>query len=236
MAETIKIVEQLISEIDRTIEIDSIVDNLDGTCTIFTCDTKWVQSKEDFSVTIDGNDFPVVSIVANESITIEGACPVVDSFEVYPPFFFHGTVSDTNSQLNNISNDDADKTPMSYLYEPFVENMQDQESSLEMISPIRIFFLSYADMKSWFTPEHYNETIIPMKNLARGFEQAIHDSELIDTLGEYSRISRVKFGVPRNRSQKDSKGYEKARFDMELSGVEILLSLPIKKNRANCDC
>ena len=233
MAETIETVEALIASIDRTINIDSVVDNLDGTCTIFTCDTKWIQAL--FSVTIDGNDFPVIAINVNISITITGACPVVSTFEAYPPFFFHGTVTDTNLQLNGITNKDSEKTPMGYLYEPFVENLQDEESALEMITPVRIFFLSYADTKAWYTPQHYEETIRPMRNLMNGFIKAAQDSELIDTLGEYSVVSRVKFGVPKNKSQLDSRGNEKARFDMHLSGVELGITLPIRRID-DCKC
>lgn len=231
--ETIEIVKELVSEIDRTINIDSVMDNGDGTCTIFSCNTKWIQAK--FTVTIDSNPFVVVSIDHNVSITITGACPVVSSFEAYPPFFFNGTVSDTNQQLTGIPREE-DKVPMCYLFEPFTETIFRADSALERESSLRLFFLSHAEEEAgWLTPEHYNEVVKPMRSFAQGFIEAVEESSLIDTIEEYSSTSRVKFGVSKNKTTKDIKGYAQNRFNMFLSGVEINITLPIFIN-CKTDC
>ncbi|RLI45313.1 hypothetical protein DRO61_10730, partial [Candidatus Bathyarchaeota archaeon] len=68
--ETVDIIREIVEGINKTIEIDSVVDNGDGTYTLLTCKTLYIQ--ENFPITINSNDYTVTTVVKNTSIVVKG--------------------------------------------------------------------------------------------------------------------------------------------------------------------
>ena len=48
--ETVDVVGELVANIDTTVKINEIIDNSDGTFTIFTCNTKYLKPLIKFTV------------------------------------------------------------------------------------------------------------------------------------------------------------------------------------------
>ena len=162
--ETVDIVNDLVAELDLTVTISTINDNGDGTYTLYTCDTKWLQ--ECFKITYESAQWTITNVVKDDSITIK---PLLDStpaptelsFEAYSPYYFHGTVIQTNLELEQISNSSL-KTPMIYLLEVLEDTFFNRDAQNERESDLRLFFLTQANFVDWKTQDTYTNAITPI--------------------------------------------------------------------------
>jgi hypothetical protein len=145
--------------------------------------------------------------------------------EIPAPNYWHGTVTQTNVELNQ-ENDDRKKTPLVYLYEV----LKDRRSRNEELSPnrfvdIAIFFMEDANFKDWLTDDHYKNVIQAMDNLAEDFIIFVGTSKLtgFSEIENYDIIPHAKFGYY------DANGHKKNLFDFNLSGVELRMTLPLNE-------
>jgi hypothetical protein len=222
--ETVDIVNDLVSEMSFEVTITLINDNLDGTYTLSTCNTYHLQ--ECFKITYNSAQWTIQSLVKDTSITIK---PVLDStpaptelsFEAYAPYYFHGTVIQTNLELEQISNSSL-KTPMIYLLEIVEDTFFNRDNQLERESDLRLFFLTQANFVDWKTQDTYTQAIEPMRSLAYSFIDTLNKSKLISIFAEYRLINHTKFGV-----YVTDKGYENRIFNDNLAGVEMRITLPV---------
>lgn len=228
-----ELVNELIDAIDLTCTIESVTDNLDGTYTFETCDTLHMQpaiSNNGYTVTINGNEYTVLDVVNNTSVTVSGSVlPPVGTFQVYAPFFYHGTILATKSELDNEPNH-KEKYPLVYLLERIQEKfIADEESAIEREVNLRMFFLANSDPEQWSTDDHYAKVIKPMKNLAEKFVDACKAASNIESIGDYTVISHVKFG------EYVEKGTIKKIFSESSGGVELQIPISfLKPVCSNC--
>jgi len=235
MTETVDIVGNVFDEMNLTIEVDLIVDNGDGTYRIDTCKTKHLQ--EGFPITIDGNSYTIKTVVNNISITLSGsALPSVTEFEAYSPYYFHGTVIKVKDDMKAPQGSENlfSRTPFVYLKEIIKDtNFRKRSGSvLNRTTDLQIFFLTQAKFKDWKTVDHYEKSIAPMRNLVDMFIKALEKNVLI---GDFAKTSdtttpHVNFGV-----YVDSKGHTQSIFVDQLSGIELEITLPIRKEK-DCKC
>ena len=220
--QTVDIVRELVESLTFTFNIDSIVDNGDGTYTLNGCKTYQLQAMPNCTIEIGGLPYTITNVEHNESITITGnPVPTVNSFTVPAPFYFHGTVIQTNLELSQI--EFFDRIPMVYLLEVLEDNYNNNsEIPLDRESSLRLFFLTNADFTDWKTSDHYKNAVLPMRNLADGFIHALNGNKFIDNFDNYTLINRVNFGV-----YTTDKGYTQQIFNDNLSGVEMQVTLPI---------
>ena len=220
--ETVDVVKSLVSLLEFTYIIDNIIDNGDGTYTLESCNTYHLH--EFLIITIDALEYTIQSTVYNESITITGnPLPTATSFDIPAPFYFHGTVIKTNLELINL--DQFDKMPMVYLLEVLEDDFLHRDEIIDRNSDLRLFFLTSANFTEWKTGDHYKNAIEPMRSLAYNFIDAVDSSKIIDTFAIYSMINRANFGV-----YVTDKGNESRIFNDNMSGVELRIPLPIKKD------
>ena len=223
-AETVDIVKDLVGSMSFTMTITLINDNGDDTYTLYSCNTYHLQ--ECFKVLYEGANWTITNVDKNVSITIK---PVLDStpipttmeLDVYDPYYFYGTVIQTNLELEQISNSSL-KTPMVYLPTVLEDTFYNDDNRLERESDIRLFFLTQANFADWKTQDTYTNAIEPMRALAYSFIDTLNDSKIISNFAEYRLTNHSKFGV-----YVTDKGYEKRIFNDDLAGVELRISLPI---------
>ena len=178
----------------------------------------------------------ILSVENNKSITVQFPNTLVgdtSSFTIPAPSFVHGTVPFANIEIKNAECD----MPVSYLFELFTQKFLKKEASNHFIAEnLRIFFLDDYGIDDLTTSDHYQNVIYPMQNLAFFvLENLKKDIKRVDKGyiedNSYKLINRVKAGV-----FKGTKGNEKSFFSRDLSGVELNLSLAIKKDNDCCDC
>jgi hypothetical protein len=222
--ETVDIIEDLLTQINKTIEVKDCTDNFDGTYTIRTCDTLYLKVCDE--LTIDGRKYSVVSTTPNNSIVLKGKKkPEVSSFDIPAPTYFHGKAIDTNAELDMI--DDKDTiTPLVYLTEIYTDRFYPNDELIERTVDIRMFFLTTANYEDWKTNDHYTGAILPMRSLAYNFIETLEKSKIIGKFASYYDLTNhAKFGIFILR-----KGATKRIFDDNFSGVEFSVRLPILKD------
>jgi len=232
--ETVDIVKSLVDSMSFTMTISSIIDNGDGTYTLNSCNTYYLQ--ECFKVVYEGVSWTITNVDKNVSITIKpvlGTPPIPTTLElnVYDPYYFHGTVIQTNLELEQISNSSL-KTPMIYLLEVLEDTFFNDDNRLEREADLRLFFLTQANFVDWKTQDTYNNAIAPMRSLCYSFIDTLNSSKIISNFAQYRVINHTKFGV-----YMTDKGYEKRIFDDNLAGVELRITLPVVRvNNCNNFC
>ena len=225
---TRSVIGSIISELSFTFNITSVTDNLDGTFTLTSCETFHIQPT--FSVTIDGIDYPVISVVKNVNIVISGTVlPTASTFLVYAPYYYHGTPVQVSNELTEISVA-ADKTPMVFLNESYVEKYFGSDSSVDREADLRIFFLTQSNFEDWLSEDYHNNSFEQMNDMIDRFLIRCKKSKLIGKFSEHSRIIRQKVSVVSSDKNK------KNLFNMNLSGVELLIKLPFNKENCIAPC
>jgi len=211
----IDVIRDIVKDMTFPVAISLVTDNGDGTYTLAVDDTYHAQPG--FKVTIDGVEYEIVSADDCELVLKGDELITAATFDLYPPFFFHGTPLETNSEIIK-ENNSFNKTPMIWLMENFTESFSenDPETNIERESELRIFFLTQADFAGWETKNFYDNAIKPMRKLFQNFKKTIEDGgkfEMEDFL--YDLINYTKFGV-----YISGKGFEKSVFADNLSGCE----------------
>lgn len=232
--ETVDIVGDLINSMSIVININTIVDNLDNTYTIETCNTGYLFPNYKF--TIDGVNYKVLDeagkdFVFNEKFTIEGNTIPTGLVITLPELkYYHGTVIATKSELDK-KQLSVDKFPMVYLLEVLEDNFNNEEDSrIDRNSNLRLFFLSETAGNDWSTDNHYDYSIKPMRNMVYNFINYINNSNKIGKFDTYKAINHAKFGV-----YTADKGHTRRVFNDDLSGVELKIDLPIIKTKSDCN-
>lgn len=227
--ETFELLKPIVDSIDKVFIMDSIVDNLDGTYTINTCNTLWATYSR--TVTINAIDYVIVELVVNQSIKVKGASiPTGTQFDLYEPYFFHGTVIAQQEEMNNIENS-WDKLPMIYLNEITRERFDlEVDSSIERESECNIFVMVDVNMGDWKTTTHYEQAVRPMRNLAFRLIEAIKNANNVGVLTSFDLLDHARWGVYLSAS-----GHPKKIFADDLSGTQLRINIPFL-NSNNCNC
>jgi hypothetical protein len=223
LIETWKIVRDLVLSMSITLDVgtNQWVDNGDGTFTLSICKTYWLDTLTE--VTINSVVYPIDSVVNDVSITVTSATVPDNTIITIPnPFFYSGTIIQSNEEISNSNKDVSARTPMAYLYRDIEDTFLPADSIVERETPIRLFFLHEEDFANFTSEVNSDEVLEPMRQMAYYF---------IDTLKRSSQIGKIdsnynirdysKFGVD------NISGYTQNIFNDQYSGVELSITLPI---------
>lgn len=222
--QTYDLLKPIVDTIDKAIVCQTLTDNGNGTFT-FTCNnTKWLTKGYSFTVITDV--YKVVSIVPNVSITVSGSTlPLAKTFDIYLPYFIHGTVIATNAELQNTANS-IDKLPFIWLKEVTKETVSvDELDSLDRVSECDLYFMVDCDFSNWKTTDHDLNAIQPMRNLINEFIKVVSESAGIGTLEQdYIVTNHARWGTFVTDS-----GHVKQVFNDHLSGCNLKIQIPFLK-------
>jgi hypothetical protein len=226
--QTVDFIENIVASMTPTITIDSVVDNLDGTQTLTTCNTYWIRKFLD--LTIDGNSYAVSSFIKDTSITIPSSPLVtVGSFVLTSPHYFHGSPMQVNNEFL-IQKQDANKYPLVYLVESLTDNYYDELNSLDKDMNLRILFLDSFANKNDEVDAHYTNVIVPLNSSLNYFvEKLKSDSTTLPF--SYDVTNRVKVGV-----YSTNQGNTTQIFEDPLDGVEFVSTVTVYKSNDCNEC
>jgi hypothetical protein len=233
--ETVKIIEDIVRNWKIMLDIKSVT--LDGDNFVLSvCNTYYLIGKHPnwsngYTVSIDGNSYEILDVVLNESITLKGGVePSKGKFQISPPYFYHGTITQTNTELSMIS-DAFDKTPMIYLRRTFSETFENLESSIDRTPDLELYFLNQSDFNGWQTDDFDTYSVIPMRNCLYEFIKMVDSRrDIIGKLDTYRVIDAIKFATFNEKT-----GYEKAIWPINISGCGLRWSPNIMKGK-HCNC
>jgi len=230
------------AEATATFKIEKIVlvDPTVNRYQLFSCDLKtyWLKPCMKINFKLSSGTFitgKVVSVSNNRFVIIDFQTPIFmdeKEFDLPQASFFHGTVPMADVEIKR-----ACDLPICYLYELFTQ----QHGTIEDVNAyiaqrLRFFFMDdYPQDNNWLTDDHYQNVIYPMQNFAFFFISNLKANvKKVDenylNFNRYDLINRVKTGV-----FKGTKGNEKSTFSRNLSGVELVISVAVKKDD-DCGC
>ena len=227
------IVKLAINEMDNTICINDSSEVSTGIWKIEACNTLWAMVGD--KITVDTDTWTVTEVVMNKYIIVSGVTIAIPStIELKVPFYFHGTVRATNSELN-MTRISSEKFPMVYCLEVFREVFNGSvEDTIERESSLRLLFLTENNFKDWITDDHYINVICPLRSMLDSFINGVNDNVGFGKIETYTTINHVNFGT-----FLDNNGHLKNIFDDNLSGIELEVTIPILKSldcSSVCDC
>jgi len=217
------IIGNVVSQMDSTIEGTFDVDKT------LSCNTKWArvgkkvtnENGDEFLITeIDENNYLVGQNV--DLIDLDGV------INLPQPFFIHGTKKATNREWTILSNDVTAKTPIIWLLGSLNYKQFGRESTIDIESSVRIFFLDETDVANYYTADHITQVVYPMEQLAKEFIETINRNRNFKTIEDWEIIEFTRFGVEQEN------GMFQNILDANLSGVELRITLT--KYKENCKC
>jgi len=223
--ETVDIIGELVASMNLDIVATSVVNNmLDNT--FYTCNTLHLQ--KGYVVTVGLSDYVVSDITPNVSVTLTGTPSLTAlNFTAYTPFYKHGTIITTNVELDKA--DDANQiTPLVYLREVFVDKFNNTDSSFDRESSLEIFFLAQNSF-SETEDDIRSYGLLPMRNLVYRFIETLNNHKDIGKFSDYEIKDWLRFGF------ETQNGATKKIFNFtDLTGCQLNISIPIKKNFSCC--
>jgi len=217
----VSILRKVISEMDIVVKVSNSTDNGDGTFTIETCNTQYLNKCSRFKV--NNVSYSVVDMVDNESIKIKGSPQLDQDFSIRSPLFIPDTRRGANNEVV-LKASDPQRNPFIWLLEDF-RTEYDLNNKLTIAEPrVRLFFLTGNDEKEWLEETHREMCIYPMQNLCDRFIEEL-EKKVSGKVYNFSVLNRLRFG---NR-EKNSK-----TLSDNLSGVELDIMIPLKKWSVKC--
>lgn len=218
-----KIILDILNSLDYTITIKSINSNI-----IEVCNPLYLNTSNLFLgkkiIKIDGNFITlenVSGLEVNQKITLPKLT------------FVRGNFRDGRNEIAHMQQEDINTYPICFLYEnPLTEVWSRNVFNIEV--NLKILFLNRTSFQyedtgiKWTTNDHYNECIIPMKNVARLFYSYINDSGIYKVKNDVLIENLKDFGIYReNDTEKNL-----ALIEYNLSGCSMELNLLY--NEKNC--
>jgi len=195
-----------------------------GEYKLFTCDTMWLSVGD--KITVSTDTWIVTELSINEYIIVTGVnLSIPECIDLTLPFYFHGTVMATNSELNMIKFS-SNKFPMIYCLEVFREVFNGSvEDAIERESSLRLFFLTENNFENWITEDHYINVINPIRAMLDSFINGINNGIGFGKIDTYTTVNHVNFGT-----FAQDNGHLKNLFDDNLSGIELEVTIPVLKD------
>lgn len=225
--ETVQVIGELIDAWQLPVKIKSVVDNANGTYTLSVDKTYYLQAGKRRKITINAIDYTVVEVENNCTIKLKGSVlPIIGTIILPPPFYFNGTILQTNTELKKEPNL-WDKTPMIYLKRPFEETLDAKDladTDIANRAALTLIFLTEANFAEWSTADHDLNAIVPMRNMLYEFIEMLKSNvKYIQRFTDYSATDLIKFGLV---TQKGVEGG--GLFSDNYSGVQLDITLGIK--------
>jgi len=213
------VVSQMDSTIDGTFDVDKTL----------SCNTKWARVGKKVTNS-NGDEFLITEIDENNYLVGQNVDLIdLDGVINLPqPFFIHGTKKATNREWTILSNDVTAKTPIIWLLGSLNYKQFGRESTIDIESSVRIFFLDETDVANYYTADHITQVVYPMEQLAKEFIETINRNRNFKTIEDWEIIEFTRFGVEQEN------GMFQNILDANLSGVELRITLT--KYKENCKC
>lgn len=194
-----------------------------------TCKTKWTRIGKTVTDSF-GNIFTISDMDFDEYIIgqTQNGTDLTGTIYLNSPIFIHGTKKATNLEWTKMNNNVTQKTPIIWLLGSLNFKQFGRESTLDIESALRIFFLDETDIVNYYTADHIQNVVYPMEQLAKEFIDTINKNRMFKTIDSWEIIEFSRFGVEQEN------GMFQNILDANLSGVELRITLT--KYKENCKC
>ena len=216
----VNLIGTIIDSFRDTYAITSIT-HVGTTYTINTSDTKRLAVGS--YVSISGNNYEVLTLIANTSFTINSTINVIGtSWKALAPYYFYGTpimISNTLDKYKNYKQ----KFPVIVLFETMPAIVNDDTSlNIERVVSLEMYFCNEANFKDWSHDEYYTYVIDVLQTYVDDFITKISNHRQIGELDKHNETPYSKWNLVRLDTGKNV-------FNSELSAIKLEIDLPILK-------
>lgn len=223
---------EIFSNINLDVKVIDVVAT--GVTNVVTlCNNKWIRVGQYLT---DSSDrlWQITSIASNGDVSLKkptGASDLSkrDILTVKSPKFLFGTHISANNEYTLRGNDNRVKLPLIWLVESIQETEYGIMSSKERDSQIRLYFLDDNNPTQYLNEDFRLNVVSPMIALKDEVIRVIQNNRLFDILENWQTRPITRFG------NENEKGYFENILSDNLSGVELVITLPIFKT-GSCKC
>lgn len=227
---SIDLIRDFVAGLQFPVVIDTVVDQGGGVY-LLTCDNLY-HAQATFKITIGGKVYTIVSVEDEFTMTVKGAtAPAAGAtFNMYPPFFFHGTPLAVGEAISQEARE-RNNTPMIWMLQNYTEHeFKDPQSAIEKEITCRLYFLTQGGDGQYGSPRSHDECVKPMLRLKDYFiavaQQTAGLFQMVDFENDVETFN--KFGV-----YIADRGMDKNWFSKNLSGVLLEATWKLFRN-GNC--
>lgn len=238
MQDIVKLLKsEVIDKIDRTVTVESIIDETLNEIEVTFCSLKWMRNK-DFLVDSNFENWAIIAINFDTNAVRflrPSGSATLQKRQVLtilrPITFVHGTKRTANFEwLGQIQQDVRVGTPLIWLYESINGDRKPMTDSIDFDSNIRVFFLDEVDATgNSLNGEIREQGVRPMYALADAFFDALDSSYKLSVLVNSPIKDLSRFGV------EDDRGVIANILDANLGGVEARPTLSVYKGVGCCN-
>lgn len=227
---SIDLIRDFVAGLQFPVVIDTVASQGAGVY-LLTCDNLY-HAQATFKITIGGKVYTIVSIEDEFTMTVKGAtAPAAGAtFNMYPPFFFHGTPLAVGEAISQEARE-RNNTPMIWMLQNYTEHeFKDPQSAIEKEITCRLYFLTQGGDGQYGSPRSHDECVKPMLRLKDYFiavaQQTAGLFQMVDFENDVETFN--KFGV-----YIADRGMDKNWFSKNLSGVLLEATWKLFRN-GNC--
>ncbi len=226
--------EQILSNIDLTIDVHSVISDGDPDVVFTVCDLKWITAN---SVLFDSNDEAwTVSSIDYSTGQITGLRPSDTLplkrgmvFRMPAPSFKSGTPRNLNGEI--ATEEEAEiytSLPMIWLLESIKGKGYDRKNSQGRSFDFHWYTLDETSISDYNNEQRHFNGVVPMTQLGEAIIQAIESNPRLTLLNDYDFNELNFFG------RESASGFETYILNKNLSGVGYRASVSVSKSV--CDC
>jgi len=226
------LLQQVIDGMNAMLVIDSVTAS-GSNWIVTTDDTLWLNTKDRFDLI--GNTYQIVEYTKDVSITLEAigghsTAPIVGSYNIPPPTFIHGKYKAAVSEIKRASGREI--IPFVWMIELQTRTKPSElDSIIQHEGQVRLFFCNQTKWEEE-TDWQYSEVIEPLQSLVDLFIENLKSHPRIGDLGNVDITNHAKVTTGNSSITEEE---ENQLFDRELTGIEVLVDLPIKINMTGCE-
>jgi hypothetical protein len=188
-------------------------------------------------LTVLGFSVYVVEVLQNSYINVESGNDLTTATEWQSsqPYFYYGDPVDINNEINRGTTDIDTKYPAVIMFEVQREKFYNDQSNLIGSEPtVRLFFMDQENYEDSSIDDLYS-TVDRMKNLSIEFIKQLDLTKGVYIQdSEYTISNHSKWGV---KVIKDRRTSSETIFDNNLTGVELVIDVPLSKTlQFKCEC
>lgn len=238
MQDIVKLLKsEVIDKIDRTVTVESIIDETLNEIEVTFCSLKWLRNK-DWLVDANFENWAIIAINFDTNAVRflrPSGSATLQKRQVLtilrPITFVHGTKRTANFEwLGQIQQDVRVGTPLIWLYESINGDRKPMDNAIDFDSNLRVFFLDEVDWTgNSLNDEIREQGVRPMLALADAFFNALDSSYKLDMLSNAPINTMSRFG------NEDNAGVISRILDANLGGVEARPTLSVYKGVECCN-
>lgn len=224
----------ILSKINNTVKVNTIVLDSDPQFDFTVCDTKWMQPGQSFTdkngniwaiAEIDQSTNTVYALKPSPSADLDSG----DFIQIQLPVFKHGTPRTVEGEeANKMAANVAFVTPLVWLVDPIQYEDAEYGSSPNRTFEFNFYCLDTFDENGDLNEDRHANIIYPMTQLNEAIREAIDNGIGIERTGRWR-------GVELSRLGKETKnGFESYIFSMNLSGIASTTSVKVDSQLCCC--